>query len=1076
MLARVGTTRLYAEPVTEEPGCLVHLLPESAESLPSEMSLEQAWSSYPGTLIFLPERPPDLETAAERLESSPLLPTPPRTSLAWVVIGAAELKVQRLPLANLLGTEDTVVVAEDTVFTFDTMQLPFGRSTPVLADFASAPAGLTLEYPPAPGRPPADGQGIRLEFSGAMRMVFQAQGLSPDFSAVGSLGGLNAVLRYVVERPEGPKELWYPVFGSSAPVYFHLLVRWDPLESRSEIAFLGDAYLLGPTAITPAGGSGASFDSYLRTIYAETVTLSPRAGAKLVPHRAFDGSAYWEPVGPYALGVKSAGPPPESRLLCGLSGTEFIAFKPLQADGTADVLIFTEGGAAYIPAFPVVGGDGSQDGTLLDGKYKTSWVTLAPVAVALKTPIYYSQPPEAALYQPAAQDSKVLGLFDAPACLFNASKPSFPLAPYGGVQPGALPSSDLSGIEWQILTPSRRAALSGFGDSRGRIGAAQTTTTPQGFLAQVDGTSWDKVTLAKSMTSRSVAHELAFRDLPDPLRDALQSNELFLVATRPGDLGTFDNLVTITDWPFHINVGRKVEPNGLTNVLIFKFCKGTLWDRVKSVDTWSAGAKFNEKPSDVSLWIDAYLQQAKLRAEGNPWYKKIVALADDPQWTGVLSLAVDIDPQNFPADIKGLLGGIDLTRFNAHHFGVDVSFVSTEGGLQMGAKSSLFGLIDYVDKDLPVAQAARRVVMADDPAAQSYDFRVLTLQVAFQNSEIVNFASRIVLTVTELFGEAAAKKGASEAPDVLRNTIELNGSYQDHDGVPYYLFQGTEQADFQMESSKIFSGVRFVKAQFDTLAGSEGDRDVTSRFSLWGWSDFRPLKGLDAFSFGAPAGSGLSFSNLVVWMSFPVDDPPDRVFRFDASACSFDLAQSDARDGSLFKGFPLKLQGFVQSDGATPPSKLGYLPVATGLEDIESLPSGEAWFGVLFGVNLGSMGALAADAGFTAKLLAAWCPGGDVPRVQMLMQLPGTSPGKKLISLQSVLSLYIGQLFLVESTPGRFVLTLKNVGLSLLGVKFPMGGNCDLVVFAGDGADPGQNLGWYGAYYAKTTRVRLEKR
>src|SRR5690606_20225651 len=109
------------------------------------------------------------------------------------------------------------------------------------------------------------------------------------------------------------------------------------------------------------------------------------------------------------------------------------------------------------------------------------------------------------------------------------------------------------------------------------------TTTPQGLLATVPqfGLDWQSVLLAKSQ-SKGMDYNLEFADgVTKELRDALQSNQLFMVATEAAPLGTFLNKITIADWPFTINVGKGSDKGNFGNIVIFKFAEGSIEERVK---------------------------------------------------------------------------------------------------------------------------------------------------------------------------------------------------------------------------------------------------------------------------------------------------------------------------------------------------------------------------------------------------------------------------------------------------------------------------------------------------------------
>jgi hypothetical protein len=452
----------------------------------------------------------------------------------------------------------------------------------------------------------------------------------------------------------------------------------------------------------------------------------------------------------------------------------------------------------------------------------------------------------------------------------------------------------------------------------------------------------------------------------------------------------------------------------------------------------------------------------------------------DPAWNGVLALRVDLT-EALPGNLQGIVAGIDLTKFYGHHVGINVTPLA-----QPPQPSSLFALIDYADLDPSATVLNRPPPTAGGAETSAYSFRVLTVLARFANSQIVTFQSEIVLTVTQLFGEPVQLQVAQGAPPVVQNSISLAGHLEMHDGAAVYTFTSDQAARFLFPSSNIFYYVDVAISQFQTLgvtaAGSVST--VSSRFSLWGFFSFQPTQGIDLFSFGndpsaPPTGtpSALAYANLGVNMSFQIDDPQNPpqstvVFTFDPSAISFDPDQSTARPSTadsltLYSALPLQLDTIVSGSGVLPQQNGFFSVVASAIKDVTGLVPSQ-WYGLAMSLNLGTMGALASLGSFNAQLIAAWSPGGIMPQVALLMQLPGTAPGKSELSLQSVLRLGIGQITASvtgDATTGQsLALTLANVGLVFLGVKLPRGAAIDVSLIGNADAVTTSSLGWYATY------------
>jgi hypothetical protein len=127
---------------------------------------------------------------------------------------------------------------------------------------------------------------------------------------------------------------------------------------------------------------------------------------------------------------------------------------------------------------------------------------------------------------------------------------------------------------------------------------------------------------------------------------------------------------------------------------------------------------------------------------------------------------------------------------------------------------------------------------------------------------------------------------------------------------------------------------------------------------------------------------------------------------------------------------------------------------------------GDSWFGLQMALSLGSQGSLAAKAGFSATLLAAWAPSPKMYNVVMALQLPGSQGGSKSLTIEGPLKLNIGDIAMLYGEDQQaYLMRFANIALSFFSLKFPPGGRTNLLLF-GDPKPQGTNttLGWYAAY------------
>ncbi len=845
------------------------------------------------------------------------------------------------------------------------------------------------------------------------------------------------------------------------------------------------------------------------------------------PATGTPGNLYITLAGDYALALPGGASSGSASLLCGLFGAESMSFRPYDPKGSFDRLRFIVGQRAYAPVFPFPAATlddptSGSTGDRLVAAQRTSWGMM--VGGDGGDVRYFAQPEGSPLFAasaPADGDSPpILDALNVGTKLLDTPGFAVPMVPYAGLASAAI---DLASYESQIISPTRKALIAASVDAllaeqkslrRTGLAAGATTanaTTPQGLLAQVGegniGADYLKVTLAQSDPAPDRPPEMAFLDLEVPLQNLLQSNQLFAVAVNPMFLGelvstivsdpvtkpTFQNTITITDWTMAANVGKGVMATDYRNVMIFKFGEGTVRERVASPGKWVGADQFSiaENAGDpavaltgLSQWLQDFIEAARSEAIGrdNALYKNFAQIVDDPNWNGILVLRADV--LNLPDDLGGLSAGIDFSSFEAHHFGVTVSRVAVSGtDISIDGPSSMFGLIDY---QYPLfrqstASGGNPDVPLGVPADGPYGFTVLQLQALFVNTRMADFRSRVQLTTNTLFNSPVLQTygpfGLSPA-----NAVVLKGSYQTQGTTSTYVFEQNSRTIF-IPNSNVFNAIAFTRVQFNTL-GTQGSGDnevVASRFLIWGTFDFVSLSGtgggeFDALSFGSPAGTpreklgaGLAFANLQIQLVSPAATPNAVSFSFDAGGLAFDLANSTARDKSLFPTFALQLEGFIASDAAKRPSDFGYLPVRAAIPSREI--SGP-WFGVVYKVTMGTPGALVSGAGFESRMLLAWSPqtlaADSTVAVFIGLQLPGAAPGAKLLSLQGVLKVSIDNIqLLYQDVSGQgekaFNLRLSNVGLKFLGiVKLPPGATINFFLFGRlNGAG---SLGWYAAY------------
>lgn len=799
----------------------------------------------------------------------------------------------------------------------------------------------------------------------------------------------------------------------------------------------------------------------------------------------------------------------DCNVMSGLSATEFFNFSQ------GDTMRFISRKPAYAAQYPFqssTSGSAATGISLLTSDFTTAWATLVPQANPIQ---YVSQPQGASLYAVKqdifTQTDPMLGFLPAGLNLPAADNSScFPLVPYAQVASTVV--STAQQFEQQILSPVRKAciakALSAQQESAIQKRKLLTdpdiiqSTSPQGFYIEVENKTgiWDVLQLAANRVEEMVNgswvtkdYQLQFTKPGTTLQSAFQTNQLFLVMSCDADgkvIGNSfsDNVMSIEGWPFTFNIPTS-NPNGIfNNVIIFKFIKNVpLTQLVQTPQQWTLPDSLNYTQGQgmkmLTEWISDYINQGcnRYTVNGDNDYQKFYSVASDPNWQGVLGLNVNIELSEFPEQLQGLLAGIDLNRFNAHHFGIDVNNVQLASGqLAMQHNSSLFGLIDYEDVVFQSYNYSVTTYQQQAPISTSSDyvFKVLSLKVLFENSAIVNFGSYLALTINKLFGETIKTYNR-------QNLLIFQGTYEDHNNCPVYTYNSIPPSSSQSGSSSdyilyttspVINDVEISNASFNTLVSQSAQgqsKTVYSAFALNGFINFCSLQGFDILSFGSESGNvipgqGLAFSNMYIEFSFPLATPAAAAFSFDITQMSFDISQSYLRSDSLVNNFPLQLTGIVAGDASNTPSLMGYLNVQLPSLQQKQAVAGK-WYALQFNLNMGTLGALTGGLGFNTVFLAAWNVGGTGSSAAI--KLPGVNPQAPFFSLQGVIKVNIGSIQIdVASDAKSYLMKINNIALKLLSLSFPPGGNVNFFLFGNpNGRTAPQAVGWYGGYLKKST-------
>lgn len=554
----------------------------------------------------------------------------------------------------------------------------------------------------------------------------------------------------------------------------------------------------------------------------------------------------------------------------------------------------------------------------------------------------------------------------------------------------------------------------------------------------------------------------------------------------------------IGDWAFQMSPRNWANPQRKERqhaMVIYKFSIGrSLAELTADIPSWTwpeVAAFTNGTLAETQSELQSIYQQSRLSfvqtsgsGRQSP-YANFIRILDDPNWTGIIAFSCEVPLNQLPGPLQGLAAGIDSRQFYAHHIGFNVTPYGANPGTLVFGRTSMFGLLDYEDSE---DQYFEETIY--------YAFKVLQLTVGFRNSVITDFSSRVELLVNRLFGMSTLLY-----PSEHGNNVILDGVYQrqlDAQGVEHgtYVFSMQQQNTFSIDNAAL-RNVVLLSTQLVTTRPADPARPeqtVVSQFQMGGNLYYYEPAHIDLFSFGAGpeveehgdvslSSSALRFGGLVVQMEFTMANRTP-VFSFLTETLSFDMVNSKARAKGLYANFPLKVSGFVATidpelqnppmppaeTSAQSPESLGYVSITAGLQQSKML---DPWYGLVFDIDLGTLGALAGGAGLTLKILLGWSNGGtrEEPAVYVGVRLPGIKDAIGVeLPLQGVITLGFRNIEMIVINDAKtgtreYMLRFRNFALKFLSLSFPPGYN-DIYLFGAPGQSSPTKLGWYAAYSA----------
>lgn len=1104
---------LYSDTGAPVPGATytVAFLQDPAKTVfPASYTITQSWGDPKGTYLFYNGVPSDEPIFVNKVRNYLSSGNLKDTRFLWIQDCNALATEWVTANIAVTGSGGKQTVAEFTRINFSNYSLCIGRGAAIVASgmgtfytgfiiVQSGTTGFSLDT--GSGVSPLSGFGniisIPLEGCGIGALEFYLTVAKSTNSAPDTeLGSLNAGMKFFYiddTYQEGYlADLHYPFIDPSVEAinFYPSLDPINPLiPQRTYFGFL-----------PPGSAAPQQFPSYYRTWVGRQVNLTPKTGggAKLVfaprPQYLGDPSPpyYLTPCGAFVISIPSltGGTTTSSstesetatRIMCGVSPVEYVGYIKPTSGTVSNLLTFYPGQNAYSPSFSASAtGRNSGHETGLKGDATTSYVTFTPDGPS--TINYYSQPNESVFYDPSVfaptADPNFLDFKEIiTKPLADAEDDAMPMVPLAGL--AGYPNPLLNAqFEIKAINQARRGIVQSGAANAPHVPAStpvSRATTRHGLLGffgtQTAGTlPLIKVQLAQSDNGTNTITLAGPNggDITGVLKSALQSNQLFLVISNKTNFenqGAFlSSLLTIAGIPFNLDPAKWQENN---TIIVYKYANGSINQMAADLGSWCYPAEFTDGGLTQMELLD--IIKGIISNKDDPNFQQVYDAVTNSNWNGILAFNVEVNLADMPGQLAGIAAGIDPAQFKAHHLGMNLSPMVVTNEVLTMQDTALFGLINYVD------------ATPFQDVTSDYGFKVSMLKILFGNSQIKDFACKIDLMVNSLFGSGVVldtdgRTKSSQESLYSQNVVELNGYYQGAACGNSFSFSTNRDLKFKA-ASMVLDQVEFFNADYvtenpDAAPDASGIKHIRTHFSFTGLIRFHEVEGFDCFSFGdttdaTPVTGGLAFSNLTIHMDYDLDaygNSSNRTFVFDAQNLSIDVAASKARPQSLYNHFPLKFKNFIQGKSGSTPIGLGYLGVST--------PASESglmypWFGLQYELNLGTLGALAGSAGFTATLLFAWSP---APGYSMFtgIKIPGTSPQSLSFSVEGLLGLSIDNIrFLSDRTPqgnSSYTLVFNNLAVRLFGLKIPQSAYVDMVLFGNpDPSKKASSLGWFAAW------------
>lgn len=629
--------------------------------------------------------------------------------------------------------------------------------------------------------------------------------------------------------------------------------------------------------------------------------------------------------------------------------------------------------------------------------------------------------------------------------------------------------------------------------------------TPLGFELDTVNGKPEKIVFARTRSGNTEL-ECALQNQGEARKtvDAVMREKLFIVANKLSASDEFKFLIrmNIANWGFEFpfQLDSESEENDVEldrdALIIIKGVSGKLMDLMKAPGLWTSKSNFlsgNTASSRIAKAKEAFdhaVEAAEqIKAEFDEQYgvgarnpaDRFLELIDDPEFYGVIILKTPVLPADLPDQIKGLMGGLDKP-LRAHHLGIDLRRRDTDENGEQGKESALFGLVYHAaDDDTPKlsgnpAEQASDAQWRFESEQDAFGLSVNRLYVEFSNSEIEVFRARIRVAIDEVFGYKIDLTGNDPEEDPY---FELEGAYETKivggQRVESYSFLAIVDRVRKFGEKAIFDEIKISSLGFKTesvyVVG--GETRVETRLIADAEVKFGNIGEENLLGI-----SGVRCRNLGIELDFNLKEVVDQIFcRFSASGLTINFDEADLGD-SIFSSLPFKLRAFEWWENGVDLDRLGFFKLLSNGDEHKT--DVMLNYGLMFNLDLGSLGAIAKDLGdFKFDLLFGWKHGRGDPgdsekgtNWSFGMKFSGAGGNELDLGIQDVIRLRARRYGLskIKSGPaeGMYFLYGLDTQLKLFDTPIPLEGNMSVFLFVDPKSlfDTGKRspIGWFTSF------------